>query len=366
MIRIAHFGSYNSNIGDNVALKVVRDTIERESNVEVEWVKVKLSSFENLPISTVVKYFKSLNNNCSALIIGGGGLFEGGPYSDRPSGWKLPFTKKVLSEIKIPIFIFGVGINYFRKIPGFSADGHRSMIDLLSASELISLRNDGSMDSAEALLKENKEIFNKISEIPDPGLILPIHLHKDRIHDCSINKGVFQQAFNSGRHVNDGRFENSENMYKVFSFAALTGIPLLPHTQKDFQWFSGLSSVSKEYLQRNLTIDRVYDFIKNYHKFDYCIPMRGHGQLISAGVNCPFISLSTQDKVRDFANRNGFREYNVDIQSPNWHSLLRRKMSLLASDKDYLEEWYDIRDKNIEKWNEQFGSFSKEVAKRLS
>jgi len=362
MIKIAHFGSYDSNIGDNIALKVVRKSLEDSLRTNVEWKSIKLSSFSSYSINGAADYFTSINNTCDALLIGGGGLFEGGPYSTMPTGWKLPFDEQILSKIEIPIIVFAAGINYFRKVPKFNEKGKKAFISLLDRADLISLRNDGSIVSAEELLQTDKGIFNKIIEVPDPGLIIPENLHKTRIHSCKKQNGAFQQARNSGNQVNYGRFETEENMKSVYSFALDEGLFLLPHTPKDFQGFQGKNIISRELLLSQLPIDNVFDFIKIYHKFDYCIPMRGHGQLISTGINCPFVSLSTQDKVRDFADRNGFREFNVDIQEADWLSSLKKKISSLENDKDYLLNWYEIRDRNIATWNTQFHEFSKKVS----
>ena len=61
MIKIAHFGSYNSNIGDNIALKVVRDKIQKNVKEKIIWIDVKLSSFESYNIFSAVEYFKKIN-----------------------------------------------------------------------------------------------------------------------------------------------------------------------------------------------------------------------------------------------------------------------------------------------------------------
>ena len=154
MIKIAHFGSYNSNIGDNIALKVVRDKIQKNVKEKIIWIDVKLSSFESYNIFSAVEYFKKINNDCTALLIGGGGLFEGGPYSNKPTGWKLPFNSQILEHIQIPIFIFSAGINYFREVQKFSEQGKESFRALLRRSEMVSLRNDGSLESVKLLFKE--------------------------------------------------------------------------------------------------------------------------------------------------------------------------------------------------------------------
>ena len=102
-----------------------------------------------------------------------------------------------------------------------------------------------------------------------------------------------------------------------------------------------------------------------YKKIDYCVPLRGHGQMISAATNTPFVSLSTQDKVLIFAKNNGFSEYNVDIHESDWYSKWESKIRKLSTNKEYLCEWYEIRDQNMQGWTNQFDNYCERVVRTL-
>ena len=99
------------------------------------------------------------------------------------------------------------------------------------------------------------------------------------------------------------------------------------------------------------------ELIKTYLNFDSTVALRGHGQLVSIGLNIPGIYLSTQDKVRDFSMLNGFEDYNVDVEDDNWFEKLKTLHNKLLTDKLYLLKWYETREKNIDKWHKQLSNF---------
>ena len=83
--------------------------------------------------------------------------------------------------------------------------------------------------------------------------------------------------------------------------------------------------------------------------------------MIALGVNLPSIYFSTQDKVRDFSYRNGLEDYNVDIEDPEWHAKLNEKIYRLKTDKEYLQNWYEIRDKTRAKYTKDFYDFCHKI-----
>ena len=82
---------------------------------------------------------------------------------------------------------------------------------------------------------------------------------------------------------------------------------------------------------------------------------------IAIAVNLPSIYFSTQDKVRDFSYRNGFTDYNVDILDAEWHTKLNEKIDRLKTDKEYLQNWYEIRDKSVIQYTKDFYDFCHKI-----
>ena len=108
------------------------------------------------------------------------------------------------------------------------------------------------------------------------------------------------------------------------------------------------------------------EILKCYNIKDYGVAMRGHGQLISCGMNVPAIYFSTQDKVLGFSMKNGYKNYTVDTQQDNWKEKLDNKIYRLKTDKDYLSKWYENNEKNIKIFNKQYDDFLSIILKDIT
>ena len=108
--------------------------------------------------------------------------------------------------------------------------------------------------------------------------------------------------------------------------------------------------------------------------------MRGHGQLVTIGLNIPCIYFSTQDKLYDYSYKNGFMDYTVDIhphedldpnvlnqeQIVNKFNELQAKTFDLRTNKEYLAKWYDIRDNVVKSSKLKFDKFCLKVIDYIS
>ena len=125
-----------------------------------------------------------------------------------------------------------------------------------------------------------------------------------------------------------------------------------PHTIKDFR-FGKPVITQEEFTNKYRVFENLDLYLEKYKEIDYVIAMRGHGQMISMGMNIPGIYLSTQDKVRDFSIENGFEDYNIDITDEFWFEKLDTSIRRLTEDKSkYLNDWYELRDEFIKKCHE--------------
>ena len=100
-----------------------------------------------------------------------------------------------------------------------------------------------------------------------------------------------------------------------------------------------------------------FDDYKNYR---WGIVMRGHGQLVSFGMRLPCIYLVSQDKLKGFCENYNLKNYMVDTQNNNYLSDLQEKIDLMDND-NYVNEWYNIRDKHMKKMRKDFNDFSVKV-----
>ena len=353
-MKILHIGSYNRNLGDNAALYNVRLEFNKFIK-DIEWESSDIHEDFWTKRNDQELTIKKLNQGFDCVVVGGGGLIEYRGYESHDTKYKLPFNKRVLESIDCPVFFVGLGINYFRGLEGFSDEAALSLKETFLHSSGFSLRNDGS----EAIFRDITGL--KSEEIPDPGLIYDFE-SPNKQH---ITRSLIQPAFNNNEKQNEGRYGSSENIISLVRFAEDNRLSAFPHTPKDFKYFKNFL-VDKLEMPENLKFKNTLGFAKLYMCFDSVVAMRGHGQLISIGLNVPGIYLSTQDKVRDFSFLNGFAGYNVDIKQENWLEALKVKHKNLTEDKHYLEEWYSIRHKNMKVWKNKFNSFIESCAKKIN
>jgi len=358
-MKICHLGNYGKNIGDNAALYNIRQFYPKS----IEWISCDLGKFHERrnDFGLVSAMIKELNSTCDAFLIGGGGMIQGGVCNRLLTGWNLPFNEKTLALIDKPIICFGLGVNLFRGMPGLSEVGVANLRLLIEKSALFSVRNDGSRETLEKYIPIN-QIIDKVLEVPDPGLIFASQ--KDR--KSVVKKGFFQPAKNGHPKINKHRNMSDDTRVFLERFCIDNSLISMPHTSKDFNFFinkMGAKDLVKNWREFKpwlhlLSEERYLDSLGCYRELDYCVAMRGHGQLISCGLNVPSISLSTQDKVFDFAMKNGYKDYVVDTYDQNdWKKILIEKTKALRNSKNYLSEWYDINEANLKIWRKEFLEF---------
>jgi polysaccharide pyruvyl transferase WcaK-like protein len=165
-----------------------------------------------------------------------------------------------------------------------------------------------------------------------------------------------------------GRFTRSSNIKAIADFVTENNLQVVPHSPKDYN-FTGLPRdnylMSLEGFRTAATLDKVEKFTDKYSSFEGVVAMRGHGQLISIGANVPSLYLSTQDKVSNFSIKNGFKEYNIDVLEYDWINKLQNMHDRLLLDSSYVEEWYNIRDRCIQKCKKQFTSYCNQVTQLI-
>jgi polysaccharide pyruvyl transferase WcaK-like protein len=340
-MKICHLASYDKNIGDNAAIYNIRQWFTDKANIE--WISYDLNNFyeKNNNIKASIGILEKLNNSCDAFVIGGGGLIEGGIFNNTDTLWKLPFNKQTLE---------------YRGLPKLSNQGISNLLSLIDKSTLFSVRNDGSYE-----ILKNVGIVTPF-EIPDPGLIFKTQKNKK----TKIEQGFFQPAMNLTPKINLHRKLNQENMNFLEKLCIENDLISMPHTPKDFKFFRNVENYHNKDELKGLLLESGYSgSLRCYMERDFGVVMRGHGQLISSGLNVPCINLSTQDKVLGFAMKNGYQRYTVDTQISNWKKSLSSKIKRLKKSDEYLSDWYEINEKNIKKFHRDYDEFLFLMLKKL-
>ena len=339
-MKIMQIGSYGRNLGDNIAMLNIR----RALSPDIEWTS---QNFQNRPEVADV-------NKHDAVILGGGGLIEGGPYAkNAKSGYKLPFLPAFLNKIEVPIYVCGVGLNDFRGQPTLYGKGLTNFRLLVERSSLFYVRDDGSYEKLQALGVEG------ILECPDPGLVN--QAMKDNCYE--LEKGFITHALNSNKSIMTGRRTSIQELKKIVK---TLGVTPFPHTPKDYRLTLPMAVPKPKLISgtRNLGVG----ILEKYLEYDYSVAMRGHGQFVAIAKNIPTITLSTQDKLLHFAEKHDLMGYTVDTENDvDWKDKLVRLVTLLKTDKDYLTGWYrrarEIRVKSQSSFDNMIRSLNYELSR---
>jgi len=342
-MKVLHLGVFDRNIGDNIALAHIEYSIAKHFP-GIKFARVSLEEFwhRNNHEWFTRKIYNDFVDDIDFILVGGGGLLEYGGYERMKSHYKLPFYNQTLKFIKKPILYYGLGVNIFRGGIDYSAKAKRNLQEAIDHSKAFSVRNDGSYKKLKDWIGVDT---TKVDIVPDPGL-----LHLDRFgikRKHTVSKLGFQPAINNSKGINNKRFGNSNNLQTIINKFKKTKV--FPHTIKDFKFGKPVISLN-EFNNHYKRIDKLEDYLNLYSQIDYVVAMRGHGQMISIGMNIPGLYLSTQDKVRDFSVENGFEDYDIDIRDEYWFEKLEIAQKRLEEPKSkYLKDWYEIRDEFINK-----------------
>ena len=348
-LKILHIGAFDRNIGDNIALYNAKLSWQRHGR-KIIWSNFDIGQYWFFTESKnkFIEVFSDLKDKFDAIVVGGGGLIEYGGYEDKLTGYKLPFDKEILQAIEIPVFFHGVGVNIFRGGIEYSSKAKKALQETINYSAGFSVRNDGSFQKLKDWI--GLDVTN-VDVVPDPGLLFLDKFYEEK--NLNLNKGGIQPAFNGSSGINSKRFIDNKNIEKLSDLTK--NYKLYPHTTKDYYRLQAIPVIDVDTFKKSYTkTDQVYKFLEFYKEVDYLIAMRGHGQLISIGIGLPGIYFSTQDKVEDFSNINGFEDYNVDIKNPNWYKILVEKINELTKENSqYLSDWYALRESSLSLWHQK-------------
>ena len=337
MKNVLHIGSYNINIGDNIALYNVRSSFEKELG-EINWLSCNFDQFRKE--EEALFFFKECDFDF--IVVGGGGLLE--PDSGF-SSCKLPFTDKIFDQIDCPVFFMSIGINLFDGHTKINSKFKDQLSVLIERSSYFSLRDDGSANQVQDLVNLG------IESLPDSGFIIS-DIIEDKDKDISC---VFQPVTNSNVEINKNRFPNNSAVF-LSLWVLENKLKVLPHSPKDLMStvFDYVVPRNNEYMSKFCHFDNTTDSISIYKRLKSAIVMRGHGQILATAIGVPCISLSSQPKVRDYCILNGFEDYMVETKDDFLKEKLNNMYRKITSDADFINNWNRIREVYMKKSKAKF------------
>lgn len=321
-LKILHFGVHNSvngNLGDTVHFFLLRRWFEQFFYpTKLTW-KLK-QIWERNSLADI----NEINKKIDLVLIGGGGLF----LSDQKnadtskSGWQLNMSTKLMAKIEKPIVVFGVGYNRFRNQKDFNKKFKPSINTLYNKSIFFGLRNTGSIRKTSNYLGRKKKlilqpcittIMNKLKYIKNKSnrntikKKIAIGFAADRINYRFRNKKILRKFIST--------IENLILIWKKNNYK----VEIILHKNLDILLTKKLDNkILNDIKVVNLTDASIEKTIDYYKSLDLLFAMRGHHQLIAAGLCTPFYSIISHDKIKFFVKDNNLSQYSADVNDTNF------------------------------------------------
>jgi len=307
MIRIFHLYGNKVNLGDWGSALGIRQLLESVTTEKIEYMDRHISYEANKIKENLVS---KINKEYDAVIIGGGGLFKKKPKSSAnnwPLGILINISRKNMERIKVPIFIFSVGLNQ----------------DLGEKRRLFQKNYNG-------IYLDKKQIDN-IRFLTDVSTLFSV---RDVDTRCFLEEIGCSKTIHLTPCPSMFLCRNKKNEPKDKNFKPLIGINLrsntpisvrnkitqiLPRLQKrgfDIIFLShntkkgeGAKNLEESLGIKELISGTPMQLMDNYRKLAFTIGMRCHSNIFSFGAIKPFISLSYNIKNNFFAKMVGMKDY---------------------------------------------------------
>lgn len=305
------------NKGDQAIVLAVQEQIR------ARWPKAKIIDYPVETLSQASSAILKRINASDLVIIGGGGLF----YS-----YFLPFDNKIVSAIKPPIILFGLG--YIREIgaPALSQAAAKSAVYLAKRAAKIGVRDY----RTRKFLRDHGLKGQKIEVIGDPALLLEEKKTTKFIDSRKLKIGL---NLNYSGWLGFGRWRND----------------ILRAYQETAEYFQKRYGAQIYYLQHHPGEKDIYPAlgIKNlkfvnlgpreqkyaYSRLDLVIGMMLHAGVLAAGALTPEISVAYDLRNHSFAQFLGCPELVVKLEDLKKRELLERAKVVLARRKDYKDKF---------------------------
>ncbi|HPT08202.1 MAG TPA: polysaccharide pyruvyl transferase family protein [bacterium] len=332
-VKIAHIHVWDKkNKGDLAIVMAVKDLlIEKFINID----------FLDFPIEFLSQGsthdIKNINS-CDFVIIGGGGIFY---------HYFLPFSKKIISKIKKPIFIFGTG--YIQEIGSKALKPEQldSLMYLIEKAKLVGLRDNYTKN----FLIKNGAHSDKISLIGDPAILLKekkIINNKAQEFDLDANILKIGLNLNYSGWLGFGQYKKEilssyKNVANYFIKKYGARIYYLKHHPGEDQIIKELDFPIFKIVDLN-----PYQQKYLYSKMDLIIGMMLHSCVMAFGALTPEINLAYDIRNKSFANFIKSKELLVELNDLK-SGILLTKAKKVYQNKDFYKNKF-LKEKNkIEK-----------------
>lgn len=348
-IKIAHIHVWDkSNKGDLAIVIAVKDLLlEKFVNIDFLDFPIEfLSRGNTLDIKKI--------NSCDFIVIGGGGIFY---------HYFLPFSKKIISEIKKPIFIFGAG--YIREVGAkpLKPEQLDSLMYLIKKSKLVALRDN----YTKKFLVKNGAQSDKIRLIGDPAVLLK---EKKIINNQSKEFDLDANIPKIGLNLNySGWLGFGQHKKEILSsYKSVADYFIKKHGARIYylKHHPGEDQIIKEL---DFPIFKVVDLHPYqqkylYSKMDLIIGMMLHSCVMAFGALTPEINLAYDLRNKSFANFIKSPELLVNLRDLKSGALLSGAKEVYQKKDFYKNKFIKEKNKIKEKHQIYLDQISQNILKQ--
>jgi polysaccharide pyruvyl transferase WcaK-like protein len=324
LVHIANFAP--NNAGDRLLPLTVRDAVDSISEPQRWTVRHAHRPMDKQALSRM--------NASRGVVIGGGGLFLRDTNPNDLSGWQWSCSVSDLAQIEVPIIVTAVGYNRFRGQPDFAPVFRDHLQLLVEKSAFIGIRNNGSIQALRTYLPE--DLWSKVELQPCYTTVLS-DLYPTEIEALPPNP-EWTVGFNCAFDREDLRYgERRDEILSAIAEAAKqlsTDFPIryLSHSDTDEKMLPYLDAAEVPYRCIRMNWMSPKDIMRCYGSPMLTIGMRGHSQMIPAGLLRPIISVASHEKMWYFLQDIGATEWGVETSDTDLTAVLVGKArSLLGS-----------------------------------
>ncbi|MCF8297384.1 MAG: polysaccharide pyruvyl transferase family protein [Saprospiraceae bacterium] len=342
-LKILQLASFSGNIGDNANITGTRRLLSKNLGYELE--------FENLEIRQFFwgerKFdieFSHYVNQFDLFIVGGGNFFELW-VNQSCNNTSIDIDITILERIKTPTVFYSLGMDPGMGTSEKGINKFKKWLDYVISQErfLLSLRNDGSLETAISYLGE--EYASHFYKVPDGGFFTQV----DTSHHIEIPKTSPVIGLNLAGDMLDVRFPNitSENIsYKKFldTFSELFNrlldehnnmhLVIFPHIYKDLNiTYQFISRLKDKFARNRITVSpylhgfEAQDYIfGSYTQCDLIIGNRFHSNVCAIGQKIPSIGLINYRQIEKFYSELRLSDRAIAINVCGYENLLYNKI----------------------------------------
>ncbi|RJQ47416.1 MAG: hypothetical protein C4538_05205 [Nitrospiraceae bacterium] len=390
MIKIWHLATHSTNIGDAALIYGMHTTMREDWRRPVEFISDPLMDYDNYWGKNKFDslFVERVNSECDLLLIGGGGMMDGG-RKDYNTGMAFNIPLDLLKSIRTPVVFYALGHNLFPNQKYRHSQKLLQSIRAITSSKsmIFSVRNDGTLGRLRDMLNDP---LDAVVEIPDPGLYVPV---SDTIHhvfmpdrfniliqlagdnpfnrfNCHLWRHIPLASQAILRRRMRSFFSRIGKMLQKIDDEYPVNFVLCPHLVRDFSVMgefvaslpTGFTRFRFNASETLRGVDSAPFFFDLYKKADLVIGMRGHSVVCSVGTGTPVIALSTHDKIKGFMDKVGLSHRTVEISDPLATNKLYSNMrELLQNNEQEQNKLFEIRQACREKTAE----FHKEILSLL-